>query len=92
MVHGTGLLLLSAVAGYLVLERAAKQKNGLRRVGQAVGWFVLVVSLLGVLCKVGACIGMGGMCSTSGKRGGMCPITGKSGGMMGKPMVPAADK
>jgi hypothetical protein len=73
------MLLLSAVAGYLVLERAAKQKNGMRRLGQAVGAFVLVVSIAGVLCKAIACLSGGGMCASKhGMMRGMCPFSAKS--------------
>lgn len=49
---GTGLLLLGAVAGYWVLERADSHKGQLKKVGQVVGWLVLVTSLLGVACRV----------------------------------------
>ena len=49
---GTGFLLLGAVAGYWVLERAESHRGQLKQVGQVVGWVVLVTSLLGVACKV----------------------------------------
>lgn len=49
---GTGLLLLGAVAGYWVLERADSHKGQLKKAGQVVGWVVIVTSLLGVACRV----------------------------------------
>jgi len=49
---GTGLLLLGAVAGYWVLERADSHRGQLKQVGQVVGWVVIVTSLLGAACKV----------------------------------------
>ena len=53
MAYGTGLLLLSAVAGYWVLERSATHNKGnLKRIGQAVGWFVILCSIVGIACKV----------------------------------------
>ena len=90
--HGSGMLLITTVAGYLVLERAAKQKNGLRRVGQTVGWFVIFMSVLGILCEVTACVGMG-MCGSHRSGGAsMCPFSGKSEGRpAGKSMPVAPD-
>jgi len=52
MLYGSGLLLLSAVAGYWVLERADSHKGQLKKAGQVVGWVVIVTSLLGVACRV----------------------------------------
>jgi hypothetical protein len=49
---GSGLLLLAAVAGYWVLERAERHKGLLKRVGQWVGGAIIVVSLVGVGCRV----------------------------------------
>ncbi len=77
MGHSTGLLLLTAVAGYWLLERASYQKKGdLRRVGKVVGWFIIVVSVVGVACKVW-CVAASsmGMCSFPGKKGGYCPFS-----------------
>ena len=73
---GGGLLLLSAVAGYWVLERAETHKGSLRRSGRVVGWIIIVSSFVGLICRI-ACatncpIGMpGGM--------GFCPFGPKSG-------------
>lgn len=51
MAYGSGVLLISAAVGYFVLERAAKHKGGLQRVGQVLGWVIIVVSLAGVACR-----------------------------------------
>ena len=85
MTHGIGLLLLSAVAGYWVLERASSQKGELKRVGRFLGGLVIAVSLIGVGCTV-ACLvsGMNGCtmgCGPMGKRamgGYACPFTSKT--------------
>lgn len=74
MIGGSGMLLLAAAAGYWVLERSASHNKGnLKRVGQAVGWFVILVSLAGVACKV---------YSLAACKGGYCPVHG---GSTGKP-------
>ena len=49
--HGLGILLLAAVAGYWVLERATGRRGQLQKVGLMLGSIVIVVSLLGVACK-----------------------------------------
>lgn len=77
-------LLLSAAAGYWVLERAEHQKGRIRTIGRIVAGLILVLSLGGVLCKVTACMqGRGSFCA-KGMGGGVkhtCPISG----MMGQP-------
>ncbi|MBI4597544.1 MAG: hypothetical protein HY737_03985 [Candidatus Omnitrophica bacterium] len=78
MTHSVGLLLLAAVGGYWVLERAETHKKGLKRIGRLVAAVVMIVSLVGVLCKVwcvasGNCVGMGKW----GMHGGYCPMSGK---------------
>ncbi len=52
MIQGAGLLLISAAVGYFVLERAEKHKGGLKRTGQLLGWVIMLVSLVGVACRV----------------------------------------
>ena len=66
MLHGSaGTLLLAAAAGYWVLLQAQSQKKNLKRAGKFIGWTILVVSLVGVACRVWAIT----MCQT-----GMCPV------------------
>lgn len=50
--HGIGLLLVTVVAGYWVLERAETHKGDLRRVGKVLGWLIIVSSLIGIACRV----------------------------------------
>ena len=50
--HGIGLLLVTGVAGYWVLERAETHKGDLRRVGKVLGWLIIVSSLIGIACRV----------------------------------------
>ena len=69
MVSGVGPLLIAAVAGYWVLERADTHKGRLRSLGRFLGGLIIVVSLVGVACRVW-CMAAGGM--------GYCPV-GKSG-------------
>ena len=69
---GAGLLLLTAIGGYWVLERAETHKGSLRRAGRFLGWLIIVSSLLGVACRVwyaATCApGMMG-------KGGFCPFS-----------------
>ena len=59
--HTTGIVLfaLLAAVGYWVLQHAASNKEAevyVKRTGQAVGWALLAISLLGVaFCAAGAC-------------------------------------
>ena len=48
---GTAPFLLTAAAGYWVLERASDQKKDLKTVGQLVGTVIIVVSFMAVACK-----------------------------------------
>ena len=73
MYSSIGILLLAAVAGYFVLERASRQKGQLRQVGLLVGSVVIVVSLFGVGCKVWA-LTSGTLGCYAGK---MCPYSFK---------------
>ena len=50
--HGTALLLFTAAVGYWVLERASSQKKNLKTVGQLVGAAIIVLSFMGVACKI----------------------------------------
>jgi len=70
--HSASLLLISAVAGYWVLERASMHKGNLKSIGQFLGGVIILVSLLGVACKVWYAVG----CQL-GKAGGYCPFMSK---------------
>ena len=76
MSGGAGALLLAAVGGYWVLERAERHKGTLKQVGQFLGAAVIIISLLGVACKVWGAA----KCPTGsmGKGGGWCPFTSKA--------------
>lgn len=53
-------LLISAAAGYWVLERAERQRGRLKTVGRIVGWLVVILSFVGVagrLCYAKGAIG-----------------------------------
>lgn len=52
MHSGVGLLLIAAAAGYWVLTLAAGQKGKVRKLGQYLGLFILVVSVVGTGCKL----------------------------------------
>ena len=74
--HGSsGVLLLSTVGGYLVLERAAKQRGSLKLIGRVVGWIVILLSILGVACQV-LCAASGSCDMRPGIKRGQCPFMG----------------
>ncbi len=79
MLHGWSGLLLAAIGGYWVLERAATHKGRLRQVGQLLGGALIAVSLVGVGCLVW-CLATdrAGSCSL-GKpgKGWYCPYSSK---------------
>lgn len=49
-------LLVSAAAGYAVLVLAAKQTRRLAMTGKILGWFIIVVSVLGLAWSAVACL------------------------------------
>ena len=74
MAYGTAELLLTAVAGYWVLERSATHAKGnLKRIGQVVGWFVIVTSIIGVACKVYGLLTCKWSCPMSSKTSAVPP-------------------
>jgi len=73
MAYGSGLLLISSAVGYFVLERAGKHKGGLKMVGQALGWVIILVSLAGVACQTWWVSKWAG----GGQGGYYCPLTSK---------------
>jgi len=80
MGHSLVGLLLTAAAGYWVLERASTHKGQLQKVGFFVGSFLIVASLVGVICSVW-CFGTG--------KGWACPFGGKMGRGAYSPYMPA---
>ena len=73
--HSSGLLLLTAVAGYWVLERAETHKKGdLRRAGKVLGWLIIVVSLIGVACNVWCLATCRTPYGSMSKKAGFCPF------------------
>lgn len=77
MVHGVGLLLLSAAGGYWVLERSEQHKGGLRRAGRLVSAFIIAVSVVGTLCKLASAgYDAPGWCPKHGfGKSGLCPFS-----------------
>ena len=67
--HGVGVLMLCAVAGYWVLERASVHKGSLRRIGLMVGTTIIILGLLGAALSISCGGGRGGM-----MKGGLCPF------------------
>ena len=83
--HGdAGMLLVSAAAGYWVLERAQAQKKGLKRAGRVIGWAIVLVSLIGVACRIWTIA----MCQTGASGMGLCPLQPKKSGGMVCPLMP----
>ena len=76
MGHGAGILLVTAIGGYWVLERADRHKGGLKTIGRVLGAVIIVASLIGVACRVGCVASAKGWCPT-GKMGrsGTCPFS-----------------
>ena len=68
MYHGVGLLFLTAIGGYWVLERAETHKGQLRQVGRVLGTVIIVASLMGAVCRVW-CLAAGAMRSSTRWRG-----------------------
>lgn len=83
MMGSSAGLLLAAVAGYWVMERAERHKGGLKTVGKVLGVVIIVASLLGVACAAwcgGASCGYGKGLMMKG----MCPLSAP-GSPMSKP-------
>ena len=68
MIHGTGMLLLSVIGGYWMLERAENHKGELRRIGRLLGGLVIVVGLFESI------VGVWGGCPWK-KAGWSCPFS-----------------
>ena len=70
MIEGVGVLLVSSIGGYWVLERAVTHKGPLRRVGQWLGAIIIVTSVVGVACKIWYATAR---CASMAKQRRMCP-------------------
>ena len=92
MHHGFEGLLLTAIGGYWVLERSAGQKGQVKRVGQLLGGFIIVASLVGILCHVWYLSGGSGYCPMpKGDSGWRCPYSPKA-PLMSQPASPGTAK
>ena len=67
---GSGTLLLAAIGGYWVLERAESHKGGLRKIGRLLGGAIILISLIGIVCRVW-CTANG---AVPGMKGRYCPM------------------
>ncbi len=76
MTQGIGTLLISAAVGYWVLTQASTQKAQVKKLGQILGLIIILVSVVGVACKIYYL--SGGQCPPGGK-GMICPFVGKPG-------------
>ena len=83
---GSGVvgLLISAAVGYWVLERASNQKKEIKTVGQVVGAIIILVSLIGAVCKI--------YCIASGKCYPLGMGVAYPKGAMNCPMMPPSGK
>ena len=84
MLGGSGVLLLATAVGYWVLERSATHNKGnLKRVGQAVGWFIILGSVIGIACKVCALKNC-----PPGSKSWYCPFGSKASSPYSPPSAP----
>ncbi len=75
MGHGVGLLLLTSVAGYWVLERASYQKKSdLRHIGKVLGCLIIVISIAGVACNIVCALKYRQASCAMPKKNGYCPM------------------
>ncbi|HUO58305.1 MAG TPA: hypothetical protein VMV05_09020 [bacterium] len=54
--HRIVAYLISLAVGYWVLTLADKEKNNTKKIGQVIGWIIIVVSLIGPLCLAGSAL------------------------------------
>ncbi|MBI3319874.1 MAG: hypothetical protein HYZ89_04740 [Candidatus Omnitrophica bacterium] len=81
MAQGTGMFLLTAAAGYWILERAETHKSYLKRVGRVLGWVMIAGSLVGVACRT---------CALVSDKTGWCPLKDWSCPYMQKSLPPSS--
>ena len=70
--HGEVALLLSAIAGYWVMERAEEHRGHLRSVGRVLGTSIMLLSLFLLACNMWGGTMYGPHMGMRGK--GMCPL------------------
>ncbi len=71
MIHGVGLLMISAAAGYWVLTLSVKEKGRVKTLGNVLGFLIIAISVLGSACKIYSLVN----CSPYYGKG--CPFIGK---------------
>jgi hypothetical protein len=52
MIFGISVIIscITLSLGYLVLTKAVKQEGKLKTIGKVIGWFVIAMSIIGMLC------------------------------------------
>lgn len=75
MGHSVAALLVAAAAGYWVLTQSEKEKNRVKKLGQLLGFGIILISVLSAVCKIYYQISN---CPSGPMGGMMCPFTGKS--------------
>ena len=83
MGHGMSMLLITSAVGYWVLTQSQKEKNNVKKIGQLLGFAIILISVLGAACKI---YGAVQACKAGNCPMGIssCPFTGKSGPPMQK--------
>ena len=77
------LLLIAMGFGFKIFaEASTNAKKSIKNLGRLVGAFIMIVALVGTVCKIGWII----KCSNYGKSGSFCPIHEKQ-GLVGHPDI-----
>ena len=74
-----GVALIALGVGYLVYLNAAKEKEGLKLLGQVIGVVIMVGAVVSSLCMA-KCKMMGGACPMSSGKAMMCPVSAGAAG------------
>lgn len=72
--HGVSGLLITSAVGYWVLTTSEKEKGQVKKVGRLLALIIILVSVVGIACRVYAFAQRKGYCPPSMA----CPFTGKS--------------
>lgn len=75
---GWAFSLIALAVGYYVLLAAAKEKKETKRLGQVIGWIIIIFSVLGIWCSAQICF-------QTGKGDYSCPFSGKGKAMQQSP-------